>query len=73
MLMSREIFLRHRAFWTTEPNPVRHELPRLTAEEKSTLEALRTHAGMTAPRLEQEKLPFSMLLNELREILDTAV
>jgi hypothetical protein len=48
-------------------------LPRLTAEEKSTLEALRTHAGIAAPRLEQEKLPFSMLLNELREILDTAV
>jgi len=73
MLMSRKIFLHHRAFWTTEPNPVQHELPRLTAEEKSTLEALRTHAGIAAPRLEQEKLPFSILQNELRELLDGSV
>ena len=69
MLMNREVLLDHREFWTTEPNPVRHELPRLTAEEKSTLEALRTHAGMTAPRLEQEKLPFSMLQNALQQAL----
>ena len=70
MLMNREIFLKHRDLWTTEPNPVRHELPRLTAEEKSTLEALKANSGVTAPRLEQEKLPFSMLQSTLRQVLD---
>jgi hypothetical protein len=72
MLMNREIFLHHRDFWTTEPNPVRHELPRLTPEEKSTLEALQAHAGTSAPRLEQEKLPFSMLQNTLQAVLNSA-
>ena len=70
MLMNREIFLQHRDLWTNEPNPVRHELPRLTAEEKSTLEALKANSGVTAPRLEQEKLPFSMLQSTLRQVLD---
>lgn len=68
MLMNREIFLQHRDLWTTEPNPVRHELPRLTAEEKSTLEVLKANSDVTAPRLEQEKLPFSMLLSALRQV-----
>jgi hypothetical protein len=70
MLMNREVLLHHRDFWTTEPNPVRHELPRLTAEETSTLEELKANSGVAAPRLEQEKLPFSMLQNELRQVLD---
>lgn len=70
MLMTREVFLRHRDFWTTEPNPVRHELSRLTVEEKSTLEALKANSGVAALRLEQEKLPFLMLQNELRQVLD---
>ena len=69
MLMNGEIFLQHRDLWTNEPNPVRHELPRLTAEEKSTLEALKANSGVTAPRLEQEKLPFSMLQSALRQVL----
>jgi hypothetical protein len=69
MLMSREVFLHHREFWTTEPNPVRHELPRLTSDEKSTLEALRAHVETSAPRLEQEKLPFSIVKNALKAIL----
>lgn len=70
MLMNREVLLHHRDFWTTEPNPVRHELPRLTAEEKSTLEELKANSGVAAPRLEQEKLPFSILQNALRQALD---
>lgn len=70
MLMNREILLHHREFWTTEPNPVRHGLPRLTAEEKSTLEALHAHAVTSAPRLEQEKLPFPMLQNAVQQVLD---
>ena len=70
MLMNREVLLHHRNFWTTEPNPVRHELLRLTAEEKSTLEELKANSGVAAPRLEQEKLPFSILQNALRQVLD---
>ena len=70
MLMTREVLLHHRDFWTTEPNPVRHELPRLTAEEKSTLDELKANSGVAAPRLEQEKLPFSILQKELRQVLD---
>jgi hypothetical protein len=70
MLMSQEVFLHHRDFWTTEPNPVRHELPRLSAEEKSTLEALKANSEVFAPRLEQEKLPFSILQNALQGVLN---
>jgi len=70
MLMSRQVFLQHREFWTTEPNPVRHELPRLTSEEQSTLEALRANAETSAPRLEQEKLPFAMVRSTLRLLMD---
>ena len=73
ILMHREIFLKHREFWTIEPNPVRHELPRLTAEENSTLEALKANSGVAAPRLEQEKLPFSLLQNELQQALMACV
>jgi hypothetical protein len=69
MLMTREVFLSQREFWTTEPNPVRHELSRLTSEEQSTLEELRAHDGTSAPRLEQEKLPFSILQSALREVV----
>jgi hypothetical protein len=69
MLMNREVFLQHQEFWTTELNPVRHELPRLTAEEISTLEALKANSGTAAPRLEQEKLPFSTLQHALQQIL----
>lgn len=69
MLMSRDVFLNHREFWTTEPNPVRHQLPRLTSEEKSTLEALRAHGATRPPRLEQEKLPFPVLESALQTIL----
>ena len=69
MLMDREVFLQHRKFWTTEPNSVRHELPRLTSEEESTLEALRAHTETSAPRLEQEKLTFSRLESALQAIL----
>ncbi|MFZ9937767.1 MAG: Wadjet anti-phage system protein JetD domain-containing protein, partial [Luteolibacter sp.] len=69
MLMSRDVFWDHREFWTTEPNPVRHDLPTLTTEEKSTLEALRAHGTTRPPRLEQEKLPFPVLESALQTIL----
>ena len=68
MLMTRDILLQHRGLWTTEPNPVRHDLPRLSADERSTLEELHSHGDPSAPRLEQEKLPFSALEDELRKI-----
>jgi hypothetical protein len=68
MLMSREVLMQHREFWTTEPNPVRHELSRLTSEEKSTLGFLRAHSETSAPRLEQEKLPFSLLERTLHTL-----
>jgi|GEM_PF-5710545 len=34
------------------------------------MDALRTHAGTAAPRLEQEKLPFSILQNAFKQVLD---
>lgn len=69
MLMTREVFLHHRELWSTEPNPVRHELPRLTAEENSTLEALMANSKVSAPRLEQEKLPFSTLQSAVQAVV----
>lgn len=67
MLMDREILLQLRHFWTTEPQPIRHELPRLTPEEHATLTEIRSQAGGTNPRLEQEKLPFSLLQKALAD------
>jgi hypothetical protein len=72
LLMDREVLLQHRTLWTTESNPVRHELTRLSSEEKSTLEELRRQTEASALRLEQEQLPFSVLQNALRQVLGEA-
>jgi hypothetical protein len=66
--MDRDVFLDHREFWTTESNPLRRDLQRLTAEEQATLEVLHSQAGLAAPRLEQEKLPFSLVQIAIHDI-----
>ncbi|MCU0752819.1 MAG: DUF3322 domain-containing protein [Akkermansiaceae bacterium] len=68
LLMDRAVFLNHREFWTTESNPLRRDLQRLTAEEQATLEVLHSQAGLAAPRLEQEKLPFPLVRNAMQEV-----
>jgi hypothetical protein len=68
LLMDRAVFLNHREFWTTESNPLRRDLQRLTAEEQATLEALHSQAGLAAPRLEQEKLPFPLVRIAMQEV-----
>jgi hypothetical protein len=68
LLMDRDVFLDHREFWTTESNPLRRDLQRLTAEEQATLEVLHSQAGLAAPRLEQEKLPFSLVQIAIHDI-----
>lgn len=70
MLMDREVLLSHRPLWTTEPNPIRREFHRLTTGENATLEALNSQSEIPAPRLEQEKLPFSILQNALPVVLN---
>lgn len=50
---------------TSEPQPARGELPNLTPEEL----ALYRHLQSSPVRLEQEKIPYSMLQNALRQII----
>ena len=69
MLMTREILLRHRALWTTESSPRRVVLPLLTREERACWEALGTQGDASAPRLEQERIPFSVVVEELQRIV----
>ncbi|MEI6177623.1 MAG: DUF3322 domain-containing protein [Verrucomicrobiota bacterium] len=70
MLMGREVLLYHRAMWTTEPNSILREFHRLTSEERATVEELRSHTEILAIRLEQEKLPFSVVRNSLQAVLN---
>jgi len=63
LLMTREILLRYRGLWTTEPNPTKRTLTRLTSEENAALETLSEE--LPAPRLEQERIPFSVILEAI--------
>jgi hypothetical protein len=53
-LMDRPTLLAHRLQWGQEPDPVRHELPRLTGEEAALYDDLRFDRLQPALRLEQE-------------------
>jgi hypothetical protein len=57
-LMDRETLLAHREHWGEEPEPVRHELPRLTPAESAVYDALRFEQLQPRLRLEQERIGF---------------
>ena len=68
LLMDRETLLAHESFWSTEPQPVKRVFQRLTPDESLSLDELYAERHPTAPRLEQEKLPFHRLLAVLRRL-----
>lgn len=53
-LMDRQTLLTHRPHWGQEPDPVRHELPRLTGDEAALYDDLRFDRLQRGLRLEQE-------------------
>lgn len=68
LLMDRETLLAHRPHWGTEPDPVRHDLPRLTREEAAVYDDLRYDRLQPALRLEQERVGFGWVSERLRGI-----
>ena len=66
LLMDRQTLLAHRAHWGEEPEPVRHDLPRLTPEEAAVYDELRFERLQPRLRLEQERVGFGCLIGRLR-------
>ena len=66
LLMDRQTLLAHRAHWGEEPDPVRHDLARLTPEEAAVYDELRFERLQPRLRLEQERVGFGCLIGRLR-------
>lgn len=65
-LMDRETLLAHRTHWGEEPEPARHDLPRLTPEEAAVYDDLRFDRLKPRLRLEQERVGFGWMKERLR-------
>jgi hypothetical protein len=65
-LMDRDTLLAHRSHWGEEPEPARHDLPRLTTEETAVYDDLRFDRLQPGLRLEQERLGFGWVNERLR-------
>ena len=65
-LMDRETLLAHRLHWGEEPEPARHDLPRLTPEEAAVYDDLRFDRLQPRLRLEQERVGFGWMKERLR-------
>jgi hypothetical protein len=65
-LMNRDTLLAHRSHWGEEPEPARHDLPRLTTEETAVYDDLRFDRLQPGLRLEQERLGFGWVNERLR-------
>ena len=61
LLMDRQTLLAHRAHWGDEPEPARHELLRLTAEEAVVFDDLRFDRIRPRLRLEQERVGYGWI------------
>jgi hypothetical protein len=68
-LMDRETLLAHRDHWGEEPEPVRHDLPRLTPEEAAVYDDLRFDRLIPRLRLEQERVGYGWLRARLDGLL----
>lgn len=65
-LMDRETLLAHRPHWGEEPEPARHDLLRLTTEEAAVYDDLRFDRLQPRLRLEQERVGFGWLCEQVR-------
>lgn len=66
-LMDRDTLLAHRLHWSAEPEPVKHELARLTKEETAVYDDLRFDRLQPGLRLEQERVGYGWLSERLRD------
>jgi hypothetical protein len=64
-LMDRETLLMHRLHWGEEPEPTPQDLSRLTAQEKEVYDDLRFDRLQPRLRLEQERIGFGWVGNQL--------
>jgi len=69
-LMDRETLLAHRAQWGEELAPARHDLARLTIDEAALYDELRFDRIQPRLRLEQERIGFGWVRDDLDRILD---
>ncbi|TVP81696.1 DUF3322 domain-containing protein [Thioalkalivibrio sp.] len=69
LLMDRATLMAHEAHWGREPDPVRHDLTRLTAVERALYDDLRDNRLRESLRLEQERIGFRWVKAALRQRL----
>lgn len=67
-LMDLDTFVAFGHLCSSEPNPLRRDLNRLNPEEQTVYDTLRNQADRKAPRLEQERIPFSTVQAALRKL-----
>ena len=67
-LMDRDTFLAFESLWGTESSPIDRDLPRLTAGERALYDDLRDNRIGPHLRLEQERIGFGWLRNELSRL-----
>jgi hypothetical protein len=67
LLMDRETLLRHRALWVRESSSYEGNLARLTREECRIYDELRYNRLGDQIRLEQERIPYSWLVEKLEQ------
>lgn len=65
LLMDRETLLAHKAHWTEEPDPVHHDLLRLTDAERGLYDDLRHDRITPRLRLEQERVGYGWVRSQL--------
>jgi len=68
LLMDRTTLLAHRLFWGVEPKPATQDLSHLTAQEAAVYDDLRFDRLQPRLRLEQERVSFGWLSEQLRNL-----
>jgi hypothetical protein len=67
-LMDRETLIAHETHWGEEPEPVRHDLTRLTPDEARLYDELRFDRVRPGLRLEQERVGFGWVRHRLDKL-----
>jgi hypothetical protein len=63
--MDQETLLAHRSHWGEKPEPVRHDLPRLTTDDAAVYDDRRFDRHQPRLRLEQERTGFGWICSRL--------
>ncbi len=68
-LMDRKTLMAHELQWVSEPQPIRRDLVRLSAEERALFDDLRSNRIGPAIRLEQERIGFGWVKTALKSFV----